>query len=279
MFILAVLLSIVLAGYMIFALCSNLIYWYETLNSPDPAIPSPRPGVFACLVTYINTLGSYLLCAVTFFLGPFSRRKVQRPATPSQLPPLILIHGLYNTAAVWLYLGRRFRKAGFPLSTYSYYSLFVPVHRILQKLDAHVREVEEAFPGQKPVFVCHSLGGLLVRHWLLTPENHNRVSGVLTIGTPHTGSKAAALGPGALAKNILPPSAFITSLQDVPTPEHLPCVSIVSATDEAVLPAKNLLPPQGWRMRVVFWVGHFSMLFCPRTAKIIMEELNALVRS
>ena len=270
----------VLAGYMIFTLCSNIIYWYETLNSPEPAIPSPRPGLFACLFSYANSLGSYLLCAVVFVLGPFSGRKIEKtPAHNPQLPPLILIHGIYNSAAVWLYLGRRFHKAGHPVSTYSYRSLFTSPQRILQNLEAHVLAVEAAFPGQRPVFVCHSLGGLLVRHWLLAPENRERAGGLLTLGTPHKGSKAAALGPGSLVKNILPTAGFILSLQDAPDLAPLPRVSLVSPTDEAVLPASSLLPPQGWRMRVTNMAGHFSMLFCPRVAGIVMRELDDIVHN
>ena len=269
-----------LAGYMVFTLCSNMIYWYETLNSPEPAIPSPRPGLFVCLFHYASTLGSYVLCAITAVLSPFCRRRVEtRPGQTPGLPPLILIHGIYNGAAVWLYLGRRFRKAGFPVSTCSYRSFFISPERILRSIEEHVRAVEAAFPGLKPVFVCHSLGGLLVRHWLLAPGNKDRAGGVLTLGTPHRGSKVAALGPGGLVKQIMPAVGFIRALQDAPDPFPLPCVSLVSPTDEAVLPPSNLLPPAGWRMRVTNRLGHFSMLFCPRAARIAMEELDGIVRN
>lgn len=275
MSVFVVLALVVLAGYMIFALSSNLTYWYETLNSPEPAIPSPRPGVFSCLYFYANSLGSYFLCALIFVLGPFSHRGIKKAqGEASGLPPLILIHGIYNSAAVWLYLGHRFRKAGFPLSTCSYHSFFSSPDRILQKLEKHVRAVEAAFPGRKPVFVCHSMGGLLVRHWLLTPDNRERAGGLITLGTPHKGSKVAALGPGSLVRNLMPTAAFIAVLQGAPEPEGLHRVSLVSPTDEAVLPASNLIPPQGWRMRVTNPLGHFTMLFCPRAAALVMRELE-----
>ena len=276
----ALLVLVVLAGYMVFTLASNIIYWYETLNSPEPAIPSPRPGVFSCLFCYLNSLGSYLLCAVIFVLGPFSHRRViKSPEQNPALPPLILIHGIYNSAAVWRYLGRRFGKAGFPFSTSSYRSVFTSPQRLIQGLEDHVRKVEAAFPGQKPVFVCHSLGGLIVRHWLLAPGNRERAGGVLTLGTPHKGSKVAALGPGRLVKHLLPTADFIRSLQNATDPAPLPCVSLASPTDEAVQPPSSLVPPQGWRLRVTNRLGHFSMLFCPRTARIVMEELNGIVRA
>ena len=58
--------------------------------------------------------------------------------------------------------------------------------------------------------------------------------------------------------------------------------SVMDAVHAALPPTHDpfisLVPPQGWRLRVTNRLGHFSMLFCPRTAKIVMEELNGIVR-
>ncbi|MDR2503941.1 MAG: alpha/beta hydrolase [Deltaproteobacteria bacterium] len=268
----------VLAFCMLLALCNNLLYWYETINTPEPAIPAPKPGFVPCLVRYADSLATHLICVLLFPLIPLARRRVKQEGTTAGLPPLILIHGLYNNASVWLLLGRRLRRAGFPLSTCSYRSFFTSPQRIALLIEAHVRVVEAAFPGQKPIFVCHSLGGMLVRHWLLAPENPPRVKSVLTLGTPHQGSKIAALGPGVLAKNLLPDAPFIRELQQAPALAGLFCTALVSPTDEAVLPASNLLPPHGWKMRLTRRVGHFNMLLCPDTAALVLQELRDMSR-
>ena len=264
---------------MLVALGSNLLYWYEAVNSQEPSISLPRPGLIVCLAQYANTCGSYLLCVITCVLSPFCKRRAGKASgqTPG-LPPLILIHGIYNGAAVWLYLGRCFTKAGFAVSTCSYRSFFTSPERILQGIEEHVRAVEAAFPGAKPVFVCHSLGGVLVRHWLLLPGNKERAGGVLTLGTPQQGSKVAALGPGNLVKHLLPAAAFIRALKDAPDSAPLPCVALVSPWDEAVLPASGLLPPSGWRIRFTGRQGHFNMLFCPEVARIALDELGTIAR-
>ncbi|MCL1890082.1 MAG: hypothetical protein FWF99_06250 [Desulfovibrionaceae bacterium] len=266
---------VILVCYMIFALICNVIYWYESINSPEAALNQPKPGLRIFLACYAESLASLFLCALIFPLAPLTRR----PATsaPGVKPPLILIHGLYNHSAVWIYMGRRFRQEGFACSTFSYNSFFTSTQDILQKLEEHVRAVEAVFPGQKPIFVCHSLGGLLFRHWLLQGENHTRPSGALTIGTPHQGSKTAALAPGTLAKNLLPASGFLRSLQNAPK-TNLPCVSLVSPTDEAVLPASSLLPPEGWRLRLAHG-GHFSMLFRPAVAGLALSELREMANA
>lgn len=264
------LLLLMLAGFFLFAFCSNLLYWYETLNTPDKRIPSPRLGPIACLRQYAASLTGYFLCVGLFPFGPLLRRKVEKG---SDAQPVICIHGLNNNAAVWLRLSRRMEGEGYSVSTCSYFSLFVSLERIIAGLDAHIREAEAAFPGTKPILVCHSLGGLLARHWLDIGDNRERLAGLITLGSPHRGSKLAVLAPGRLAANIVPGSAFLAALSAA-RPLPFPCTALVSPTDEAVLPASGLLPPEGWSMRVTARAGHFGMLFRPSICAMVLEELK-----
>lgn len=271
-------LCLLLALYCSVTLCVSTLYWYERLNTPEPALSPPPPGPAAVFFGSINTFGGLLLSAFTFIISPLSGQAIRKGDT-SGLPPLILVHGLYNTAGIWIYLGRRLRKAGFATSTFAYRSFRTSPQAILHKLEEHIRDLEAAFPGRKPLLICHSLGGILLRHWLLLPGNQERLSGLICLGTPHGGSKTAALGPGPLAKAITPGGRLITALRDAPPPAaSLPCLSLASSSDELVLPASALVPPKGWRLRVVHRVGHVTMLFCPRTAAVLMEELEAMVR-
>lgn len=271
------LVGAIFAGFMVFSLCSNLIYWYENLNTPKNPIPLPKPGPLLCIVKFFISMGGYVLCVALFPFGPFlHRRPAPAPdAESGALPPIILIHGLNNNAAVWLYLGHKLRGAGYNISTYTYSSLFVPLESIINRLDAHISEVERLSPGRKPVIIAHSLGGILTRAWLMRAGNRGRLAGLITIGTPHGGSKLAVLAPGALAKNLLPGSSLIASLREAGELPGFPCTALASPMDEAVLPATNLLPPEeGWKLRISAPVGHFSMLFWPSTARMLLEELN-----
>ena len=278
MTMLSVIAGLVLAGFLLFALCSNILFWYETLNSPENANPAPRPGILTCLQVYLLTLGGYFAGVFSHPIGWFWSCKVCPPAPGETLdrPPLILVHGINDNAAVWLFLSYILRKAGYRVSTFSYFSLFTSIDTIQQKFNDHVRQVEAAYAGRKPVFVCHSLGGVIVRRWLLEPENQKRTGGIVTLATPHGGSKLAALAPGALAKQITPASELIATLRNTPLQENVPCVALITPTDEAVLPSFNLLPPEGWKMRITHRVSHFGMLCCPRVAKVLLEELKGM---
>ncbi|MDL2315913.1 alpha/beta hydrolase [Desulfovibrio sp. OttesenSCG-928-A18] len=281
---LLVLFSLTVAGFFLFALCSNLIYWYETLNTPDARIPSPRPGLVVCLRMYFACLGGYFLCVGLFPFAPFIRRKPGRAAKGEKagLPPVILVHGLNNNAAVWLYIARRLEKAGYRVSTFSYSSFFVPLEKIMEGLDAHVRLVRDAADGRRPLFVCHSLGGLLVRRWLMAEGNSARCGGLVTLSTPHQGSKMAALAPGRTGQSIRPTASLILELRAAEARMRdegagLLRTALASPTDEAVLPSVGLVPPLppdgGWKLRITPRTGHFTMLFWPGVGDMLLEEL------
>ena len=273
-------IAVILAGFLIFSLCTNLIFWYETLNTPKCAVPLPKPGFAVCVSKFFISLYGYFLCVGILPFGPLLgiAPGTDKNADP-KLPPLILVHGLYNNAAVWLYLARRLRKKGYNVSTFSYSSFRVPFDTIQNRLDAHISRVEQLHPGLKPVIIGHSLGGIIARAWLLDVKKRARLGGLVTIGAPHGGSKLAALAKGALAKNLMPDSELIAALREVPE-LPFPCLAIVSPIDEYVLPATHLLPPlppQGnWQLRFTASVGHLRSLFHPRTATIVLETLESM---
>jgi pimeloyl-ACP methyl ester carboxylesterase len=272
------LLSLAALVFLVICCCGSALYWYESINSPEERIPASKPGFFSCLSHYCATLASYVLCVVLAGAGLFLHRKPALKAgmaASDALPPLILIHGIYNNAGAWLYMARALDKAGYNVSTYTYFSFFVPLDTILRDLDEHVTTVQR-LTDRKPVLIGHSMGGLLSRKWLAEYNGNDRVRGVITLGTPHEGSKMAVFGPGALARGIRPNGSLVASLRDLPPISNLPCTSLVSPEDEAVLPSSSLIPPQGWTMRLTPPLPHFSMLFSPRTAAMLLEELRTI---
>jgi len=277
--------------------CSSMLYWYETLNNPIDRIPAPKPGVFFCLFHYCGILAGYALGIALGVANPILRRipALQSGAPVSggvgpgaasgtagadggaTLPPLILIHGLYHNAGGWLYLARVLAKAGYPVSTYEY-SSFSPLDVIVRDLNEHIAGVQGQ--ADKPILIGHSLGGLLARKWLAdyngSDHENIRIRGIITLGTPHGGSKAAVFAPGALARSIQPDGSLVTFLRSLPPLPHLPCIGLVSPGDNDVLPSCGLIPPEGWKMRLTPALPHVVLLFCPKVATILLEELRAI---
>ena len=99
---------------------------------------------------------------------------------------VILVHGLYMHGIVMLPLQRWLGACGFRCRRFSYPSLRSSVSENAARLAHYLRDVDE------PVvhFLCHSLGGLVVRTMLLE-SSWRRPGRVLTLGTPHLGCHVA----------------------------------------------------------------------------------------
>lgn len=272
-FLLVVYLGIVLA------VC--LPYWYELGNSPCEDIPTPPISPKRVLKMWFEKAWAALLLGAAHILDPIARH-LEKPLqnADASLPPLLLIHGLYHNPTGWIYLRQELRKAGFgTILTFSYSSWRTDIETITRKLDAAVADMENRYPGQKPVLVGHSLGGLLIRNWLGDTANQKRVLGALTLGTPHRGSKMAALAFGALGQSLLPANAFFADLAKREAPAAIPCVSLVSEADAMVLPQQNLVPvTPGWTMRIAPYATHIGLITKGAVLRMAVWELHRMAK-
>jgi len=103
-----------------------------------------------------------------------------------QQPTCILVHGLWMTGLEMALLRRRLRRCGFRTYQFRYRS----VRRDLATNAAALAEFARHTPGDTVHFVGHSLGGLVIRQ-MLADFPGSRLGRVLTLGTPHYGSRVA----------------------------------------------------------------------------------------
>ena len=99
---------------------------------------------------------------------------------------VILVHGLYLHGLAMVPLQRRLNACGFRCRRFSYPSLRDSVANNATRLSRYLHAIDTPIVH----FVCHSLGGLLVRAMLLQ-SSWRRPGRVLTLGTPHLGSYVA----------------------------------------------------------------------------------------
>jgi len=99
---------------------------------------------------------------------------------------VVIVHGLYMHGTVMVPLHRRLGDCGFQCKRFSYPSVRSSVEDNARKLLQFLR------PMDTPVvhFLCHSLGGLVVRA-MLVESTWKRPGRVLTLGTPHLGCHVA----------------------------------------------------------------------------------------
>ncbi len=161
------------------------------------------------------------------------------------------------------------------------------VARAGQRLATYLKGLPE---DVRPWVVGHSIGGMIARSAVQLEGAADRVSGVLTIGSPHQGTPAAIagllIGCGLVSRaplDITPISGLVRALNKSPWPEDVPLVSVVSHSD-MLCPIRSGTPRVGTSMSVrtvaLSGVGHTEMV---RTAWVLntlldlMEDPHAII--
>ena len=103
-------------------------------------------------------------------------------------PLTILIHGLHLNPCCMKPLAKKLEKHGLPTFCYGYKSLSQPIAINSQGLHEYL--LANHNPAQPINLVGHSLGGLVIRHFLAHYPMW-QVHRCVTLGTPHRGSQTA----------------------------------------------------------------------------------------
>jgi len=277
------LLKAVILLTVLVSLITYLLYWYEEGSRPY----GPHPGVCTRAACIARGMGmSFLSQTIVFFTYPlalFNRAAIPRPGTLAGAsranPPILLVHGLYHNASAWVLYRKWLKEAGFTnVFCYSYFSFNTHFDALVDKLENRVAALEAACPGIKPVLLGHSLGGLVIRAWLARNGNQSRVLGVVTLGSPHQGSKLAGLGIGSLCRSIVFRSPLIRRIESEDVQPAIPCYSLSSALDNMVLPQEGLhIRNPAWREERTPLVSHIGMLYHRGTAMQAIAAIRAIV--
>jgi pimeloyl-ACP methyl ester carboxylesterase len=104
----------------------------------------------------------------------------------SKLEAVVYVPGIFlGSGSMWM-LHKRLERCGFSGRRFGYAS----TRNTAADSAARLQEFVEGVDAQVVHFVCHSLGGLLVRH-LFHGFPEQRPGRVVTLGTPHQGSCVA----------------------------------------------------------------------------------------
>jgi len=187
---------------------------------------------------------------------------------PTGGPPILLTHGfLMNRAclfAVYWRLRRRGYRNVYPVN------MWPPLGSIEttgQRLAETIRAISAMAGGRELCCVAHSMGGVVLR-WCVQNDPALPVQKLVTIGSPHNGTRSAYLSPGANAAQMRPDSTLLARLDAEP---RVPLASIYSDLDNLVIPSES--SAFGHVQLELPGCGHMTLMFDPRVFEWIAAEV------
>ncbi|MEO8847902.1 MAG: alpha/beta fold hydrolase [Casimicrobiaceae bacterium] len=256
-------------GYAALILAITSIEFLLAWTWRSPRLPAQRIGRIATArmvaTEFITLLGSAArMMGYRWLTGDPS------PA-PSSLP-VVLVHGVLCNAGVFAPMIRRLAKIDVgAVYALSYGPPLQPIERFVEQLDARIRSACAATGAAQVMIVGHSMGGLIARAYLRT-HGGARVARVVTLGTPHHGSRFAWLAAGACLAQIRPQSAWLAALPGAPAAP--PIVSLWSTHDSMVAPQTSCV--LAGATNVAFrGIGHNALLRDDAIFARVVEEIDA----
>jgi len=190
---------------------------------------------------------------------------------------VVFVHGFVCNRGFWLPWMHALRQRGVPYTSVNLEPVFGSIDTSVPLIDDAVRRAH-ALTGQPPMLVCHSMGGLAARAWLdAVPGAHERVSRIVTIGSPHHGTWLAQFSRVDNGRQMRIDGEWLCSLRaretaTAPITRFERFVCWYSNADNIVFPATTATLP-GADNRHVPGVSHVAMAFHPR----VMHETLALL--
>jgi len=236
---------------------------YAAATPPDLV----RPSMWRIVI------GEWLAYQALFVLiQPFERLWMSEDDVGRQTPdvvPVLLVHGYLCNRSAWWWLRRKLKAAGFAVATVNLEPPFGSIDGFADQVHTRIEALRAETGADQVTIVGHSLGGLAAREYLRWHES-SRVAKLITLGSPHHGTRLAYYGPGENARQMEPDSAWIRALP--PANPRVPTVTIWSPTDNFVAPqdSSRLV---GASERILPGLSHLVMLFSPVVLDTLMREL------
>ena len=196
--------------------------------------------------------------------------------TPTPSPPLVLVHGLLDSPAVFNGLKRELAHGRQPLLIPQLPLRLgrTPIAELAEELGWHI---EAAFGGEERVDVLgFSIGGVIARTWIQLLGGHRRTRRFISVGSPQLGTITAQPWPGRLFRGIADlkwGSALLSQLNgDLSALRRIECHSFYSILDLAVLPGWLAVLPVGERTMLPV-LTHPQLLRDPAAIQPLAREL------
>jgi len=205
--------------------------------------------------------------------------KTKEEIDPNETP-ILMIHGFSNSSSSWHYHRKRLKEAGHKnLFTINLGDPRLSIEEdYVKKVDEMVQEIKKLTGRNDIVFVAHSMGGLVAREWRQNYAIDTEVKDIVTLGTPHDGTRLAhlTLGLSKCGKEMLPGSPLIEKQQEIAaTDTETNYLHIGSRADHVVIPEGSAYWGSAPNTEIVTLdaTGHGGMLFSDTVGDILVSHL------
>ncbi|MEU6224004.1 alpha/beta fold hydrolase [Streptomyces sp. NPDC047042] len=194
-------------------------------------------------------------------------------------PPVVLLHGFIDNRSVFVLLRRALTQHGRQqIESLNYSPLTCDIRTAAELLGRHIEEICRRTGQPRVDIVGHSLGGLIARYYVQRLGGDIRVRTLVTLGTPHSGTRAVPLADAhPIVRQMRPGSEVLEELR-LPAPDcRTRFIAFWSDLDHVMDPPETACVehPDLMAQNVqVTGIGHLALPVHPAVATGIGQALD-----
>jgi hypothetical protein len=251
---------------------------YELLNGEARTLRLDATLLLPAVVNVAVETAALIAGIVLLPFGWLALRPARGPFRVSngsrERPPVVLVPTWPLGALSLAVLRRRLRRDGWP----DVIVTSLPLRGdLIAAARALASAVDAACGGDQtaPVMlIAHGTGGVVCRAYLRWLGGLGRTTKLVTLATPHQGSKLYALALGGLPRDLRPESDALAELAvDDPLPAAIDCTAIYASFDVTVVPSRLAYYAGAGNIEVE-GAGHFTMPWSRRVYELLRENLE-----
>lgn len=201
------------------------------------------------------------------------------PRPTEARPPVVLLHGFIDNRSVFVLLRRALAQDGRrQIESLNYSPLTCDIRAASELLGRHIEEICERTGRDRVDIVGHSLGGLIARYYVQRLGGDTRVRTLVTLGTPHSGTRVAPLADAhPLVRQMRPGSSVLEELREPAPGCRTQFVAFWSDLDHLMDPLETARvdhPDLSVRNVRVSGIGHLALPVHPTVAAEIRQALD-----
>ena len=250
------------------------IAWIARGARPDDA---PRYGFMRALRAWMVAWAREIVDSTrTFsFSQPLlARRTFAVGAAHDQRLPVLLIHGYFCNRALWRPMAARLVTGGHAVEAVDLEPPFASIDDYAPRIAEAVDALRARTGAPQVALLGHSMGGLAARAYLRA-YGDEAVACVVTLGTPHRGTVHARFGQGRNVRQMRRDSDWLRALAAEEPRERLERFTVVLSWQDNIVAPQAIQTLPGARTVMLHGLGHISLVYDARVARIVLESLAA----
>lgn len=220
---------------------------------------------------YLATLTIYVLRQPWSVAPP-----VSQPATGSAARiPVVLVHGYLCNGRIWDDMARALRAQGHAVLTVDLEPVFTSIDRYAPIVEAAVATLCRQTGAPRVALVGHSMGGLSIRAWL-RGHGAGQAARVLTLGTPHAGTRIAARSQTANGRQMLWHSPWLAELAASESDAVRALLRVAITRQDNIVYPQQAQSLEGITPTVFEGIGHLQMCLDAQVIRWVEAQLADL---